>query len=121
MQRLIPFVPMVVVWISCVSTASSFGPSPNSYSVVLVSAAPSGAATAKVHRKDVKEPDRIFATYEALQDFCATLPDGAQLRYVYPMQSALPPGSHIFLNRFNELQAFCASRCVKFERLYPDW
>ena len=103
-----------------VNSASGFGPAPNSYGMVLVRTE-AGDAAAKISRRDVREDPHIFTTVDALKEFCARLPSGATLEYVYPMAKYLPSGSERFLNSLDQLKIFCASRGVDFHVRYPDW
>ena len=90
------------------------------YSVKLVPARDTGEAAAKVDRRGVREPPRIFLSFDALKEFCGTQPEGAILRWAYPGPNNFPPGSRKFTDRFVELQAFCASRGVQFKLWYGE-
>jgi hypothetical protein len=101
-------------------------PDAPSYGIVLIANDSTGRAGAKVYRRDLKDRDvkeeRIFLTFDKLQEFCASLPKGTKLKYVYPLASELPPGSDAdWVSRFRELKKFCAERGVDFRVSFPDW
>jgi hypothetical protein len=106
-------------------SAARAEPEAPSYGIRLIDSS-TGRAAAKVYRRDVKDcdvrEDRIFLTFDKLQEFCASLPKGSKLKYVYPPASELPPGSDDdWVSRFRGLKKFCAEKGVDFHLSFPDW
>jgi hypothetical protein len=107
-------------------SAARAEPAAPSYGIRLIADNSTGRAVAKVYRRDVKDrdvkEDRMFLTFDKLQEFCASLPNGSKLKYVYPPASELPPGSDDdWVSRFRGLKKFCAEKGVDFHLSFPDW